>query len=153
MKRIGVAGIVGSGGTHSLHLLLGRRAKEPNKGLYVLPGGGLEEGESLEDAFCREVFEETGLDVKRDDNRWTWRPDVIELPDRIILIRHATVECRWRPANGIYREGFFDDEPKDGSDLYDVKWFSFHELPWDISPVIVPVLAKWGWHPGKKPND
>lgn len=153
MKRVGVAGIIGSGGHHSLHLLMGRRGKEPNKGLYVLPGGGVEDGESLEDAFCREVMEETGLKIKRDDNRWTHLLTVAETSDRIILIAHATIECRWRSETDIYSAGYFDDEPRDGSDLYDVKWFWNNELPWDMSPVVVPVLSGWGFHPGKKPND
>ena len=33
---------------------------------YKLPGGGIEEGESLEDTLVREVREESGLVVKRD---------------------------------------------------------------------------------------
>ena len=33
---------------------------------YKLPGGGIEEGESLEDTLGREVREESGLFVKRD---------------------------------------------------------------------------------------
>lgn len=33
---------------------------------YKLPGGGIEEGESLEDTLGREVREESGLLVKRD---------------------------------------------------------------------------------------
>ena len=35
----------------------------PNQGLWMLPGGYLEAGESLEEAAIREVKEETGLDV------------------------------------------------------------------------------------------
>ena len=36
---------------------------------YKLPGGGIEEGESLEDTLVREVHEESGLVVKRDSIR------------------------------------------------------------------------------------
>ena len=33
---------------------------------YKLPGGGIEEGEQLEDTLIREVREESGLIVKKD---------------------------------------------------------------------------------------
>ncbi|MEA2986163.1 MAG: 8-oxo-dGTP diphosphatase [Alphaproteobacteria bacterium] len=38
-----------------------RRARPPMQGLFTLPGGGVEAGESLAEAVCREVREETGL--------------------------------------------------------------------------------------------
>lgn len=44
-------------------LLLVRRAVEPARGFYSLPGGRVEFGESLEQAVAREVGEETGLDI------------------------------------------------------------------------------------------
>jgi ADP-ribose pyrophosphatase YjhB (NUDIX family) len=151
MKRLGVAAIMGSAGKHSMHLLLGRRGKDPNRGLYVLPGGGVQNNESLEEALCREVMEETGLEIKPRYSRWN-KPDLIEMPDRIILVVDVTVQCRWRPKGAMVAAGFFDDEPRDGSDLYDVAWFGYHDLPPDISPVVVPILARWGWHPGKAPQ-
>jgi ADP-ribose pyrophosphatase YjhB (NUDIX family) len=42
-------------------VLIVRRARPPAHGLYTLPGGGVELGETLEDAVIREVREETGL--------------------------------------------------------------------------------------------
>ena len=43
--------------------LIIKRAHEPRRGEWSLPGGLLELGESLEDAARREIKEETGLDV------------------------------------------------------------------------------------------
>ena len=42
-------------------LLLVRRARVPAKGVYTLPGGRVEFGETLHQALRREVEEETGL--------------------------------------------------------------------------------------------
>ena len=44
-------------------VLIVRRARPPAHGLYTLPGGGVELGETLEDAVIREVREETALEV------------------------------------------------------------------------------------------
>jgi len=45
-------------------VLIVRRAQPPAHGLYTLPGGGVELGETLEQAVMREVREETGLDIE-----------------------------------------------------------------------------------------
>ncbi|MBK1788931.1 NUDIX hydrolase [Prauserella cavernicola] len=44
-------------------LLLIRRAHEPSAGLWSLPGGRVEAGETDAEAVTRELYEETGLDV------------------------------------------------------------------------------------------
>jgi len=44
-------------------VLIVRRGRPPAHGLYTLPGGGVECGETLEEAVIREVREETGLEI------------------------------------------------------------------------------------------
>ena len=45
-------------------LLIVRRARPPAYGLFTLPGGGVEIGETLHQAIIREVREETGLTIE-----------------------------------------------------------------------------------------
>lgn len=45
-------------------VLIVRRARSPARGLYTLPGGGVELGETLHQAVVREIREETGLDIE-----------------------------------------------------------------------------------------
>jgi len=55
----GVSGLIVRDG----RVLLVRRGKEPFKGCWSLPGGGVEPGETLRDAVRREILEETGFEV------------------------------------------------------------------------------------------
>jgi mutator protein MutT len=81
-------------------VLLIRRAQEPLKGQWSLPGGGVELGETLEQAVAREVREETGLDVDVGP--------IVEVLDRITRDADGRVEHHYvlvdfvcRPAGGI----------------------------------------------------
>jgi len=68
-------------------ILMAQRGKEPLKGWWSLPGGALETGESLKDAVCREVREETGLEI---------RPlGVFEIFERIIRDAAGTPEYHY----------------------------------------------------------
>jgi 8-oxo-dGTP diphosphatase len=57
---VGVGAVIVRGGK----ALIIKRAHEPRKGEWSLPGGLLELGESLQDAIRREVKEETNLDIE-----------------------------------------------------------------------------------------
>jgi 8-oxo-dGTP diphosphatase len=45
-------------------VLIVRRARAPARGIYTLPGGGVELGETLEEAVVREIREETALEIE-----------------------------------------------------------------------------------------
>jgi ADP-ribose pyrophosphatase YjhB (NUDIX family) len=45
-------------------VLIVRRARAPAHGVYTLPGGVVELGETLEEAIVREVMEETALEIE-----------------------------------------------------------------------------------------
>jgi mutator protein MutT len=61
VPAIGVGGIVFNG---QQQVLLIQRNQPPASGLWSIPGGKLEPGESLAKACQREVLEETGLEVQ-----------------------------------------------------------------------------------------
>lgn len=47
------------------HILLVSRKEQPGAGLYALPGGFVNQNETLEEAILREVYEETRLDIPK----------------------------------------------------------------------------------------
>jgi len=57
--RVGVGAIVVKDG----RILLVKRAAEPSRGLWAIPGGSLELGETLGEGAEREILEETGIVV------------------------------------------------------------------------------------------
>lgn len=75
----GVARVIPSAGAVVIdetgRVLLVRRGREPSKGLWSVPGGKVEPGETPAQAAAREVTEETGYTVAVGDWLWTFTVD------------------------------------------------------------------------------
>jgi ADP-ribose pyrophosphatase YjhB (NUDIX family) len=59
VPRVAVGAMIARGD----RVLLVRRGREPAKGIWTVPGGGVELGETVEEAVRREIREETGLEI------------------------------------------------------------------------------------------
>ena len=114
-------------------VLLVRRANEPLKGEWSLPGGAVEVGETLRAAVAREVLEETGLEVEVGP--------VVEVLDRIRLDPGRRVEYHYVLIDYLCR-------PTGGSlacasDAEDVAWAGMHELAdYQVAESTVAVILK-----------
>jgi len=65
-------------------ILLIKRGREPQKGLWAVPGGKVEYGEEMRAAARREVAEETGLEVEIGDVVWVG--EIIEEDFHLVII-------------------------------------------------------------------
>jgi 8-oxo-dGTP diphosphatase len=86
-------------------ILVVRRARPPANGLYTLPGGVVEIGETLMEAVAREVREETAIDVEPVALAG-FRETIVRDADSRIE-RHFIILCfasRWRAGEPVLNE-------------------------------------------------
>ena len=100
-------------------VLLVKRAHEPLKGEWSLPGGAVEVGETLHEAIAREVREETGLDVSVGP--------VIEVLDRVHRTSERRVEYHFVIID--YLCTTTGGTLAQASDAADVRWVAPQDLP------------------------
>jgi 8-oxo-dGTP diphosphatase len=82
-------------------VLVAKRGREPAMGMWSLPGGLVEPGETLTAAAVRELFEETG--VEADIAALAEVVEVIRRDEADRVARHFVVLCyaaRWRAGEG-----------------------------------------------------
>nr|WP_245645329.1 NUDIX domain-containing protein [Pseudonocardia acaciae] len=117
-------------------LLLIRRGQPPGQGLWSLPGGRVEPGESDHQAVVREIEEETGLRVR---------------PGRLL----GTVR-RPAPSGATYVIADYacelvgPDRPTGGSDADEARWVDeadYYTLP--LVAGLTEALIDWGALPAR----
>jgi ADP-ribose pyrophosphatase YjhB (NUDIX family) len=92
-------------------LLLMRRATEPARGRWTMPGGFVDLGESVEDAAVRECAEELAIEIELDGLVGVYsRPD-----DRIVVVVYAART---------------EQEPSPTDEALEVRAFLPSEIPW-----------------------
>lgn len=100
-------------------ILVVRRARAPARGLYTLPGGVVEVGETLVEAVAREVLEETGMTVEPVALAGFREAVARDAQDRVE--RHFVILCfaaRWRAGEPVLNE-----------ELDEARWLDPAELP------------------------
>ncbi len=100
-------------------VLLVRRGHAPSAGLWSVPGGRVEAGETVARAAVREVAEETGLAVEVAECLWTIEVPAAE-PDTTYRIHDFAA----RVVGG---------ELHSGDDAAEARWFA----PWELSGLAV----------------
>jgi ADP-ribose pyrophosphatase YjhB (NUDIX family) len=110
-------------------VLLGRRAVEPAKGAWDIPGGFLEPWELPESAAVREVLEETGLHVR---------------VSSLLTVVIDTYAERDYTLNLYYVARIVGGTPSPADDLTELRWFAPDELPTDLAFAhCATVLREW----------
>ena len=84
------------------HVLIARRARGASTGVFTLPGGVVEAGETLHEAVVREVMEETGIAI--DPVALAGYREHVEREDDGRIRRHFVIlpfACRWISGDGV----------------------------------------------------
>lgn len=74
-------------------ILFAKRAVDPKKGMYDIPGGFLEYNENAYDAAIREVYEESGVTIKKPELLGVWKNEY--LPDQVSTCDLMFVVTEW----------------------------------------------------------
>jgi len=99
-------------------ILIVKRAGEPSKGIWSIPGGLVELGERVRDAAVREVEEETGLSIEIDDLLGVF-DSVSKDESGAVRYHYILVDFLAHPTGG---------ELKPESDISDARWVSPEEV-------------------------
>ncbi len=112
-------------------ILMVKRGQPPHAGLWSVPGGAVEEGETVEEAAVREAHEECSVEVG--PIQVIHMSDLIERDDRGLVRFHYVlidVECR-----------YVSGEVVPGSDADNAAWIPLRELhEYDVSETTLTAI-------------
>lgn len=100
-----------------LNVLLIKRAAEPYKESWALPGGFVRIDEHVDDCAKRELFEEAGLDNVYLEQLYTFGKPNRDPRERVISVAYYTLT----PSEGLAL--------KAGTDAADAGWYPIEDLP------------------------
>lgn len=116
-------------------ILVVRRGRPPRMGLWSLPGGRVERGETDAEAVVREVLEETGLDVTVVRLLGTVEIPAADGDIHVVRDYECVVADPTRPADVL----------RPGDDAADARWVTPHDLRrLETSPGLLDALTRWG---------
>ena len=130
--RVGVGAVIIRDG----QVLLVKRGREPAKGLWAIPGGAVEPGETLQAAAEREILEETGVVINAGEPIFAF--DLIERDEAGALKFHFVIVD--------LRAEYISGEPVAADDAADARWLKPRDLDsLDVVPVTLEMLRKIGF--------
>ena len=114
-------------------VLLVRRGQPPSQGLWAIPGGSVEIGETLQEAAEREILEETGITIRAGEPVYTF--DAIE--------RDGTGKIRFHYVIVDLGADYVTGDPKAGDDAIEARWVTARELnELQVSPPTLKLLKE-----------
>lgn len=114
-------------------VLIAKRGKQPSKGLWSIPGGAVELGETVEEAAIREVWEECGIEIRVEG--------VLQVVDAIRRGDDGRVRYHYTlvEVGAVYRGG----ELCAGSDALAARWVRPEDLEAFQMPDLTRRVIRW----------
>jgi 8-oxo-dGTP pyrophosphatase MutT (NUDIX family) len=104
--------------------------KRTDNGLWCVPGGAIELGESLEEALKREVKEETSLDI--------FNPKILDIKASVHLVYPNQDEVYYTDV--VYVVNEYEGELNPDSESEKLVWYQIDNLPGNIMPTQIDYI-------------